>query len=594
MIPYIVMLMAASVFSIATAVLTWRRPYARDKTGALVILASVVWAVSLAVEMASVTFQAKVFWSKVQFVGWVIIPAGWLIYTLQYTGQEKWITHRSLLLLSIAPLATLLLVFTNETHRLIYSHVLMNAENPFAPLDLTYGLGFWGFLWYTYTLLIFASLMSVQLLIYSRHLYRRQVTALLVTTIVPGLSSAIFYFELEPLPFNVTPLAYLVVSVILTLVNPSRLHLGDIVPVTREIVVDGMSDGVIVLDEQSRVVDLNTAAQKLTGYTAKEAVGRPVEEVLTFNIDPTESAPGLHDTGKEVVLRHRIYDMRVSALSDWRGRLHCKVIVLRDITESKRIKELRHYSERLEELVEERTKELREAERMATIGELAAMVGHDLRNPLTGIAGAAYYLKAKWGKKIDARAKEMFEIIEKDIEYSNKIINDLSDYSREIRLELEETYLRKIVAEALAMVEIPKSVRIVNRTKASARVRVDVQKMKRVFINIIKNAVDAMPEGGKLTIESKETKGGLCVSFTDTGVGIPQEVAKKLWKPLFTTKATGMGLGLSICKRIVEAHEGSVSLESAEGKGTTVTVTVPLAELGHKLKPIPRAVRLRP
>jgi len=244
---------------------------------------------------------------------------------------------------------------------------------------------------------------------------------------------------------------------------------------------------------------------------------------------------------------------------------------------------LRHYSEHLEELVKERTRKLRlaqeqllKAERLAAIGEVAAMVGHDLRNPLTGIAGAAYYLKTKFGSKMDKKTKEMLELIEKDIEYSNNIINGLLNYSREIRLELTETTPKSIIKDALTLVEVPSNIRILDLTENKPKIEIDTQKMKRVFVNIIKNAIDAMPEGGELTIASKELNGNLEIAFTDTGTGIPKDIMEKIWTPLFTTKAKGMGLGLSICKRIVEAHGGSISVESIVGKGTTFTVTFPI------------------
>ena len=213
------------------------------------------------------------------------------------------------------------------------------------------------------------------------------------------------------------------------------------------------------------------------------------------------------------------------------------------------------------------------------------MVGHDLRNPLTGIAGATYYLKTKFGPKMDKKTKEMLEFIEKGIEYSNKIINGLLDYSREIRLELTETTPKSIIKDALTLVKVPKNIRILGLTENESKIEIDLQKMRRVFVNIIKNAVDTMPEGGKLTITSKESNGNLEIAFTDTGTGIPKDIIEKIWTPLFTTKAKGMGLGLSICKRIVEAHRGSISVKSTVGKGATFTVTLltkPKIEGGEK------------
>ena len=254
--------------------------------------------------------------------------------------------------------------------------------------------------------------------------------------------------------------------------------------------------------------------------------------------------------------------------------------LFKQLTEAKN--QIKEYADQLELKVKQRTQELFEAqhkllktERLATIGEIAAMVGHDLRNPLTGIAGAIYYLRMKSGSA-DKKSKEMLEIIERDVEYSNKIVNDLLDYSGEIHLELKETAMKAILAEALSLVKIPLNVRMVDLTENWQRANVDREKLKRAFVNLIKNAVDAMPKGGTLTVESRKAGDHLEVTFKDTGVGMSREVVNKLWSPLFTTKAKGMGFGLAICKRIVEAHGGSIFVKSAVGKGTTFTITVPI------------------
>jgi len=255
--------------------------------------------------------------------------------------------------------------------------------------------------------------------------------------------------------------------------------------------------------------------------------------------------------------------------------------LIQQLNEAK--KEIKEYADQLELKVKQRTQELMEvqnrllkSERLAAIGEIAAMVGHDLRNPLTGIAGAIYYLKMKAGPKTGKKTREMLELIEEDIEYSNKIIDDLLEYSREMQLELIEATPKIIVKEALSLVKVPKNIQVSDSTESEPRIKIDGEKMKRVFVNIIKNAIDAMPKGGKLTIKSKKIGSSLEIAFTDTGIGMPKDIVEKLWTPLFTTKAKGMGFGLPICKRVVEAHGGNISAESTVGKGTTFTVTIPI------------------
>ena len=282
--------------------------------------------------------------------------------------------------------------------------------------------------------------------------------------------------------------------------------------------------------------------------------------------------------------RDRWIELIATPVKDKDGKVIAALELAIDITERKSLqKKLSDYSQRLEELVQQRTEQLKKtqaelvkSERLAAIGELAGMVGHDLRNPLTGIKNSAYFMKKK-GKEISpSQAQEMLETINKCVDYSNKIVNDLLDYSREVRLELREESLKKLITESLSFLDIPEKVEVQNLLNEEPTVKVDADKIKRVFINLIKNAVDAMPNGGKVTIDSNMVEGRLEVSFADTGVGIAEDVLPKLFSPLVTTKAQGMGFGLAICKRIVEAHGGTIAVETVKDKGTTFTITLPI------------------
>ncbi len=215
------------------------------------------------------------------------------------------------------------------------------------------------------------------------------------------------------------------------------------------------------------------------------------------------------------------------------------------------------------------------AQRLATIGELAGLIGHDLRNPLQGIAGAAYYLKTH-SKISDGVCNEMLDNIDACIEYSNKIVNDLIEYSQVIHLQLSKTDPKSLIVRSLRQIEVPAHIEVVNEATSELLFELDSSRIERVFVSIIKNAFDAMPDGGKLTISSKKTHDSVIFTFQDTGMGMNKETLDKIWSPLFTTKAKGMGFGLAICKRIVEAHGGTVEANSRLGTGSVFTLSFPL------------------
>jgi PAS domain S-box-containing protein len=217
---------------------------------------------------------------------------------------------------------------------------------------------------------------------------------------------------------------------------------------------------------------------------------------------------------------------------------------------------------------------LQQAERLAAVGEAAAMVGHDLRNPLQGIAGALHLLKQE---PLTANERnEILQVIEKSLEYAEFIVRDLSDFSARIQLRLSDTTPKSIIREAMGAVKIPPNVRVQDLSEDHPTFRGDVSKLTRVFVNLIDNAVDAMPQGGKLMVNSRQLDSTVEIVLSDTGSGMAQKVVANLWKPFQTTKAKGLGLGLSICKRIVDAHGGSISVDSKVGEGTTITTCLPI------------------
>ncbi len=358
--------------------------------------------------------------------------------------------------------------------------------------------------------------------------------------------------------------------------------------------VELAQEGIWVTDKYYKTTFVNHCMAQILGYNESE-----IMEKSLFELVDQKDVENLNSFLREnVKIGHfeyefprkdgsRVYtSVATSEITDDTGQLIGNFGVISDITERKKMQDqLETYSKGLEELVKQRTMQLAEtqakllkSERLAAIGELAGMIGHDLRNPLTGIKSAVYYLN----RNVDTLAgkekqtMEMLQTINSCIDHSDKIIRDLLDYSREIQLEKQKTSLKKLLDESLAMLNVPEKIRVLNHLPEELSLRVDCVKVKRVFTNLAKNAFDAMPNGGKLTITSKRDKDNVQVSFADTGIGIPKEILPKLFLPLFTTKAQGMGFGLAICKRIVDAHGGKIDVETSEGNGTTFTVTLPV------------------
>jgi len=253
-------------------------------------------------------------------------------------------------------------------------------------------------------------------------------------------------------------------------------------------------------------------------------------------------------------------------------------------------KELESYAQHLEHLVEERTRELRKAERLATVGEIAAAVGHDLSGPLQAMMNEIYVTKTKIGELSPDRRRTLedsgllrfLKRAESEVWYMTTIVSDLKDLTRPMELKPVEVSVRDVLDGVISGTEVPTNVKVSVRTgdeQNTPKVLVDIGSMKRVFMNLVNNAVQAMPEGGELQIRVSRDVEMAITSFRDTGIGIRDEHKRRLFEPLFTTKPGGIGLGLVICRRLVEANGGRIEVESEAGKGTTVVVRIPLGPL---------------
>jgi len=268
----------------------------------------------------------------------------------------------------------------------------------------------------------------------------------------------------------------------------------------------------------------------------------------------------------------KIYvEVSTSPVKDENGKVVQVVHVSRDITERKRAEA---------KLVEMREQLIR-SEKLAAIGQLAGGVGHELRNPLGAIKNAAYYVRGKVAKnelaQKEPKVMEFLNIMDDEINACTKIINDLLGFSRVGKPSVSPNQINNVIDDVLSRTSIPENMELIKRLDAELpQIEIDASQIQQVLVNMISNAVQAMPEGGKLIIGTREKEGFLEVRIADTGCGIPREAIDKIFDSLFTTKAKGIGLGLPVCKAIIDQHEGKIEVKSRVGKGTTFIIRLPL------------------
>jgi PAS domain S-box-containing protein len=342
--PYTLTLFVAALISIWLMLVAWRRRSLPGATAfAVLMLAVADWSLSYAFELAVADVSAKTLWAKVEYIGIVTVPLAWFLFVLQYTRQDKWLTIRTLLLLSLIPLLTLSLVWTNEFHHLIWDTVQLDTSDILPMFSVTYGPAFFVHLSYSYILLLLSTILLLRSLWRSPQLYRQQAAALLVVAFSPWVGNILYLTGWSPFPFlDLTPLGFTLSGLIMAW-SLYRYRLLDIVPVAHEAVIRSMADGVVVLDLQNRIADLNPAAERILGQSAAELIGQPAGDALSAWPDLVERYRDVLDARAEIALGEgdvrRLYELRISPLYDQRGRLSGRLVAVLDITERKRAEE---------------------------------------------------------------------------------------------------------------------------------------------------------------------------------------------------------------------------------------------------------------
>jgi PAS domain S-box-containing protein len=358
---------------------------------------------------------------------------------------------------------------------------------------------------------------------------------------------------------------------------------------------------IITWDAHKKITLFNRAFELLTGYTAEEVLGQKIDrffpkETLKDSLEKIDRAvSGVYLESVEIPITTKSGEVKVALwnsaniYSSDGKKLIATIAQGQDITERKQMEQkLKTHTEHLEELVDERTRDLKKAqeralrqERLATLGQLAGSIAHELRNPLGVISNATTYLSIIQ-PKADPKVLEYLEIIKSETRTSEKIITDLLDYTHLQVTERAFIQVNALVQNSLRRFPQPKDVELIAHISENLpAVYVNGTQLEQVLGNLLTNAYQALPKGGKVTLsaelftgeDQKEKK--IRISVADNGEGISPENLGMIFEPLFTTKAKGIGLGLPLCKKFVEANKGHISVSSTVHEGATFILVLP-------------------
>ena len=562
----------------------------------LVMMIAGIWSAGYAFEVFSVEIKYKIIATYIQYIGVVGVPAMWLIFISQYLGRDKWVRPLNVILLWVLPLITLLLAWTSAYNKLVLHNFRIVLINSFAVLLVDHGPVFWLYVVYSYLILIIMTVIMVMAFLRSYQTYRDQMWVLIVAVVVPWIGNALYNFGLSP-NFDLTSMGF-TLGGLLIVWSILRYRFLNLVPVARETVVEKMADGMIVLNLQSRIVDLNPAAQKILGCAVNDAIGAEIEKYLPDHPEIVRLLAGELEAHSEMIITDDellFFDLHISTLKGKRGEKSGRLIILTDITERKQAEAER---EKMLKEIQKANESLKKMDR--TKDEFLSIVTHDLKTPLTVIIGyTGVILSGMGGGEITPQQRGMLESIKRQANSQQEMIDTILDYTRmefgRIFVNPEKFSLKEMagdLAEAEKMEAAKKQISItVNLPAEDVEVKADKRMMGRVINNLIGNALKYTDNGGTINVSLERHDNLVKLVFADTGIGIALEHLDKIFQKFFIVDTAGarerrsLGLGLTIVKSFIEAHNGRIWAESEGlGRGSRFNVEFPL-EYQEKDKP---------
>lgn len=583
--PYSLLSVFSMFVSLWLAYSIWSK---RPGTGVLAFVAMSIglsiWTFGNFAQLSVAQYSAKVLFIHITYLGITIIPPAWMLFCLEYTGRNNWLTRRKLVLLLIQPILVQIAIATNSVHMSFWTEFSLAPMDGIIVLNTTAGNLFWAHAFYSYIFLLVGCVVLIRTMLRSPQLYRGQITFLLVGAFAPWIANIIFLLDLSPLPsyIDLTPLAF-VITVLTFGWSMYRFRLLDLIPIARDVIVENMEDAVLVLDKTFRMVDANQSASKLLGQPLADMLGQPIPQVLS---NQDELIAKLKETGNletEIQLPIagdiKYFKLRVSSIYNKQQVISGYIVVIHDITS------LKEANEALK-IANEKTQEMTRLK-----SEFLATMSHELRTPLNAIIGyTELQLAGMVGELTDVQRQYQDRVFS-NANHLLELINDILDLSKVEagRMELikEPFDLRKWVDAIVQQNRVladEKGLQFITHIDDDLPQTVvgDSGRLRQIVINLLSNAFKFTHEGSVVLTIKRPSESIWSISVKDSGIGIPSHKQETIFDEFHqvdnssTRQYSGTGLGLAIVRKLALAMGGNVRLNSTVGEGSQFSIILPL------------------
>jgi PAS domain S-box-containing protein len=566
---------------IACAVYVWRHRRSQAATSLVVVLLALVqWSVALAVQFAAGDLATRRVFCDLKYIGLVVLAPASVIFVLQYAGRLRRPSPLLLGLLAVEPLVVLTALAIPSTHHLFQTYLPTAA--PGAGPVVQHGPLFWVHFVYSSAATWLCLGAFVVTVARTSRPYHGQRALLLGSLTLPLVAHVLTTLNVVPFrQANLTRYAFLL-TVIFMVLAVFRFHLLGLRPIARSRIFQTIGDSVVVLDLGGKVVDANSAAERLLGQPLARVVGQPARRVLPAWAGAVRAQleHGGGEAVEEMTADGRIYEVTVSTLTDHLQWPTGQLVVARDVTERRGVEQqLRDSLEREQAL----TRHLRALDQMKST--FLQAVSHELRNPLASVVGIAVTLQRRQRELDSGDAADLLHRLSKSARKMDRLLNDLLDLDRlaqpEVTPEREFVdvgeLVERVVKEIVA--EFPEQ-RPVHIDACPLRLEVDPAKVERIVENLLANAVRHTPPGTPVWVRVEARDHGALVTVEDAGPGVPEHLRQAIFEPFRqgpapASHAPGLGVGLALVRVFAQLHGGDAWVEERQGRGASFRVHLP-------------------
>jgi PAS domain S-box-containing protein len=586
------LLTGAGLVGVATA-LVWRRRATAMSSLLVVLAGAMIWSICYALELTAGDLADKGFWGDLKYVGICLLPPAYLAFVLACSGRTAWPRWPGLVLV-VEPVLVLALLANDRTHDLIRYYPGEGAAG--VSLMAEAGPLFWVHLAYTNLLIWAGTAVLVVTLGRMSGLDRRPSAVLVGAIVLPVALNLLYNFRAGPFGrVDLTPFAFVLTAAVLVW-GVHQFSLLDLRPVARSQIFRTISDPVLVLDPDGRVIDANPAAGQLVADPGGGVVGRPVAQLLP-TWDATLAAAmrsGAGQATQEVTLDGRIFDLAISTLPDRQRQPGGHLVVARDVSERRQVEErlcaaLNHERVATDRLAAALERERAAAGHLRTLDELKSgflqAVSHDLRTPLASVLGIALTLQRGSGQLTRADTDDLLGRLAGNARKLDRILTSLLDLDRLdrgiVELRRERVDLAPLVAgvveEARGELLDGHPVRL---DLVPVQVLADAAKVERIVENLLANAARHTDPGTPIWVRLEQRDRGALLCVDDAGPGIPPEQHESIFRPFQrgpgqTAGVPGSGVGLALVAQLASLHQGRAWVEDRGGGGASFRVLLP-------------------